>query len=288
MIRIGILVLVVCGIPHSVQAESPVDQAARLETISTEFGLADGPAWDGKGGLYIPDVKGQKLFRYVPETKTMDVVLDDVGRISASFFSHGRLYLSDNGESRIALLKGTEKVTLTQHDKAAKPAIRPNDLVVDSTGGVYYTLTGQHQVMYVTADGKRRVAVEKIDTPNGIILSPDGRTLYVSAYVPKEVWAYSVSDTGMVGAGKLFAVMDDGPEKGADGMTIDTQGNVYCAGARHVWIWAPDGKLLDRIETPTRPINCAFGDADQRSLYITGFGGLYRQRMSVSGANQVN
>ncbi|MFK7778776.1 MAG: alpha/beta hydrolase fold domain-containing protein, partial [Gimesia sp.] len=74
-----------------------------------------------------------------------------------------------------------------------------------------------------------------------------------------------------------------GPDKGADGMTVDRAGNVYCAGPTDIWIWNPDGKLLAKIKTPTRPINCAFGDSDLRSLYITAFGGLYRQRMNAYG-----
>ena len=77
--------------------------------------------------------------------------------------------------------------------------------------------------------------------------------------------------------------MDDGDAKGADGMCIDRAGNVYCAGATAIWIWNPKGELLDKIETPERPINCCFGDQDMRSLYITGFGGLYKQRMHAYG-----
>ena len=263
-------------------AETPVDTTASLEEISTEFGLADGPAWDGVSGLYIPDVKGGKLLKYTPKTKKMNVVLDDAGRISASFYNHGTLYLSDNGESRIARLDGKNKTAITMHDQEAKPAIRPNDLVVDNRGGVYYTLTRQNRVMYVSPEGDRQVAVEDVQTPNGIALSPDESTLYVAAFVPKLIWAYDINE-GKPSNGRIFAKMDSGPDRGADGMAVDRAGNVYCAGPAHVWIWSPGGHLVDKIETPTRPINCAFGDQDMQSLYITCFGGLYRQRMSISG-----
>ncbi len=265
------------------RAESIVDDSSPLETISTEFQLCDGPAWDGGSSLYVPDVKGGKLYRYRPGPKKLDVVLADAGRISGAFYNHGRLFLADNGESCISYLKGGKKVPIAGHDKDAKPPIRPNDLAVDNQGGIYYTLTGQGKVMYITADGKQLTAVEGIDTPNGLILSPDEQTLYVSSYVPKKIWAYEVLTPGSASAGREFSAMDDGPDKGADGMTIDRAGNVYCAGFKHVWIWSPGGKLLAKIETPTRPINCTFGDGDMHSLYITGFGGLYRQRMHVTG-----
>ncbi|WLD15306.1 SMP-30/gluconolactonase/LRE family protein [Planctellipticum variicoloris] len=261
----------------------PLVADSPIETLFTDFGLPDGPAWDGVNTLYIPDVKGAKLYRYNPAKNERSVVLEDSGRLSASFFNLGRLYVSDNGNGRISVLKGKTLEVQDQQDPDAKPPIRPNDLVVDKNGGVWYTLTGQNQVAYVSPQGQRSIGVEGIDSPNGLILSPDENTLYVAAYKPKQIWKYAVTGPGKTGPGALFATMDDGPELGADGMTTDRAGNVYCAGAKDVWIWSPAGKLLHKIVCPTRPINCAFGDANMQSLYITGFGGLYRQKMNISG-----
>ena len=259
-------VLVMCPVTAFASVLMP---GAKVEKVTDGFDLADGPAWDGMSALYVPDVKGQKLWRYVTRTGKKYPVLTDAGRISATFFSHGKLFLSENSAARIAWLKGKEKVGIAGQDPNAKPPARPNDLVVDVNGGIYYTLTRQNQVVYIAPDGKQRVVVEKIETPNGIILSPDGRTLYVAAYVPKEIWAYDVDSQGSTSKARVFSRMDDGPDRGADGMTIDRAGNVYCAGPKHVWVWSPSGKLLDRIETPTRPINCAFAGPDPQQLYIT-------------------
>lgn len=268
---------------HALAADSIVDTASPLETIASDFGLADGPAWDGGGSLYFPDVKGGKLYRYFPRTGKVSVFLDDAGRISASYFNHGKLFLSDNGNSQICVLNGKTKTPIAGQPADAKSPRKPNDLVVDQQGGIYYTLTGAGEVIWISPAGKQSVAVKDIKTPNGLILSPDGNTLYVAAYVPKQIWAYDVTSPGVTKNGRLFAKMDSGPDKGADGMTVDRAGNVYCAGPADIWIWNPAGKLLAKIPTPTRPINCAFGDSDMRSLYITGFGGLYRQRMNAYG-----
>ncbi|HWC91052.1 MAG TPA: SMP-30/gluconolactonase/LRE family protein, partial [Pirellulales bacterium] len=242
-------------------AQSPVDGSSALETISTEFGMCDGPAWGG-GSLWVPDVKGGKLYVYRPGPKKLAVGLADAGRISAVDYNLGRLYLADNGEARIAWLKDGKKAPLGQYAEAgAKPAqLRPNDLVVDSHGGVYFTLTGLGKVIYLPGKDPSRpvIAVGEIDTPNGLALSPDEQTLYVASYAPKKIWAFPVTTPGQTGERRLLASMDDGPEKGADGMTVDRAGNVYCAGPAHVWIWSPSGKLLTKLETPTRPINCAF------------------------------
>ncbi len=264
-------------------AGSVVDESSPLETIATEFGLADGPAWDGSSSLYFPDVKGEKLYRYIPKEQKVQVVMENVGRISASYFSHGTLYLSDNAAGRMARLAKGKKEYLTEAEGSGKDLARPNDLVVDSSGGIYFTLTRQGRVMYRRPDGELIVAVPKVESPNGITMSPDGSTLYVAEYRPKKIQAYDIQADGTATNGRELAAMDDGEALGADGMTIDRAGNVYCAGATDIWIWSPSGKLLAKIACPTRPINCAFGDSDSRSLYITGFGGLYRQRMNAYG-----
>ena len=270
-------------ISKSAQAlDGIVDKSSPLETIETDFGLADGPAWDGSG-LFIPDVKGEKLFRFVPSKKERLLINGKAGRISATFFNSGKLFLSNNAEGQIDVRSGKKTKLFARFDPEAKPSIRPNDLVVDKHGGVYVTLTRQKEVVYISPDGNISTAVAAIETPNGIILSPDESTLYVSAYVPKKIFAYMVVTPGKVIGAREFAFMNDGPDKGADGMTIDRAGNVYCAGPSSVWVWDPTGEKIAEIKTPTRPINCTFGDADMRSLYITGFGGLYRQRMLAYG-----
>lgn len=264
-------------------AESPIDRAVELQEVATEFGLCDGPAWNDRGALFIPDVKGQTLYQYFARQNKLVPLLKDAGRFSASYFNHGQLYVSDNGRARIAILDGKKLKTVAQLDEDEKPTKRPNDLVVDHDGGIYVTMTRQNQVYYISPQGEVSIAVDNIETPNGIGLSPDEQTLYVSAYVPKQVWSYRIDSPGKASEGKLFASMKPGPDKGADGMTLDRAGNVYCTGPESVYIWSPSGELLDELKTPTRPINCAFGDQDLRSLYITCFGGLYKQRTKVSG-----
>jgi gluconolactonase len=264
------------------EPQSIIDETSPLETIATDFGLADGPAWNGRA-LTFPDVKGGKLFRYFPKPKKVVTAHGDIGRISASFFNRGTLFLSDNGNGVISRLDGQKKVELTKPMGEGKDLQKPNDLVVDQRGGIYFTLTRENKVMYRKPDGGMMVAVDGVVSPNGITLSPDEKTLYVAAYRPKEIWQYTLDVPRRSDEGMKFATMDDGKALGADGMTIDRAGNVYCAGATDIWIWNPSGKLLGKIACPTRPINCTFGDSDMRSLYITGFGGLYRQRMNTYG-----
>lgn len=273
------------------QTESPVDRRTSLQTITTDVQLADGPSWDG-WSLMIPDVKAGKLLRYIPKRNEMQTFASGIGKVSATYLNHGRLYLSENGLSRIGFLDGRKSAAIARFEsldsvsskgqKKPRP-YKPNDLVVDRSGGIYVTFTSQNRVVYVAPNGQLKVAVDGIDSPNGITLSPDEKTLYVASFIPKKIWAYPVTDPGVTDQGKQIAAMDPGPSRGADGMAVDRAGNIYCAGPADIWIWSPSGKLLDKIACPTKPINCTFGDQDMRSLYITGPGAIYRQRMKISG-----
>ena len=265
---------------------SPVDRSCELTLVSDDFGLADGPAWNGRS-LYVPDVKQSVIKRYTPSQDKWQVVHKGADRISASVFSHGKLFVANNSGAKIQTFAGNKfsagPTDMMVIEEADKPKKRPNDLVVDHHGGVYFTLTRQNQVVYLAPDGTSNIFSETVESPNGITISPDNSTLYVAAYKAKKIVAIAITEPGSAGQATDFAVMDDGEALGADGMSIDRAGNVYCAGANDIWIWNPNGKLLDKINCPTRPINCTFGDAEMRTLYITGFGGLYKQQMKISG-----
>lgn len=258
--------------------------AGRLEQVVSGQGMPDGPAWDGKF-LWFPDVKKRQLLRYDPGDGKVTVVLDKAGVISATEMDHrGRLLLSENPLRRISRFDGEKVVAVVEHAEH-KPPRNPNDLAVAEDGSIYHTLTATDEVWYTSGDGSRSKAVASVPKPNGIAISPDGKTLYVSAFVEKKVHAFEVNGDGTLGPGRVLAAMDDGTkELGADGTTCDSAGNVYCAGPKHIWVWNSQGELLVKIDVPQKPINCEFGDADRKSLYITAGDSIYRVRMNVTGA----
>ena len=264
--------------------DSPVDRSVSLALVSDDFGLADGPSWQG-WYLTVPDPKAQVVKRFITKQNKWNVLAQEK-RFSASFFNHGKSYFADHGEGAIRCLDQNNKWSLVyQEDLTKDKGRRPNDLVVDRNGGIFYTLTRPGEVVYLSSNGKAKTIASDVETPNGLILSPDEKTLYVSEYVPKNIISFQVGNEGALTNRKLFASMEDGqPDlKGADGMCVDRAGNVYCAGPKDIWIWDSKGKLVDKIVCPDRAVNCAFGGTQLRDLYLTGFGGVYVQRMKVSG-----
>jgi sugar lactone lactonase YvrE len=260
-------------------ADGLIAQGADLEEVVTGLGMPDGPAWDGKL-LWFPDVKKQQLYKYDPATQQTTLVLDKAGIISATAMDHrNRLMLSEHLLGRISRFEGEAVAPVVQHDEHTPPR-RPNDLAVARDGGIYHTLTATDEVWYTSTDGSRSLAVARVPRPNGIALSPDGKTLYVSAFLDKKIHAFPVQPDGLLGPGTIFASADDGlKESGADGLTCDSAGNVYCTLPRSIRVWDPRGAPLATIEIPKKPINCEFGDADGKSLYITAGDSIYRLRI---------
>ena len=269
---------------------SPVDSEGALMRVGDSFGLPDGPAWDDVGELVVSDVKGQAVRCYDPAKKSWQDVSMEPARYSGFFIQLGKLYAADNGngvvrvfsERKPGKVSAAETFSLGEPDKKGKPP-RPNDLVVDRQGNVYVTVTGRNEVVCVRSDGTTSVATTGVISPNGITMSPDEKTLYVASYKPKTIEKFPVVSPGVLGDQQRFAVMDDGDAPGADGMAIDSAGNVYCAGATAVWIWNSAGQLLETVECPTRPINATFGGTDRKTLFVACFDGVYALPMKTSG-----
>ena len=191
----------------------------------------------------------------------------------------------------------------------------PNDLVADAKGGIYFTdpqYTNDRvknqpgpAVYYLSPDGKitRLFEPNRFVSPNGILLSPDGKILYVNNTTGNEswyqanrdkgnyIWAYDVNDDGTVSNGRLFGklfVTEDvldrgGRDTGADGMTIDKMGNIYVATSYGVQIINAKGEYVGMINLPTYPVSCCFGDDDMKSLYIVSYSWVFKIRTNMEG-----
>jgi gluconolactonase len=136
-------------------------------------------------------------------------------------------------------------------------------------------------VYFLKPDHKTLVKVEgSLKQPNGIIGTPDEKTLYVSDIGSKKTWSFSINSDGSLNNKKLFC------EMGSDGMTIDEKGNVYLTG-NGVTIFDKTGKRIGNIPVPEKwTANICFGDKDRKSLFITATTGLYRIRLQVKGGEK--
>ena len=250
---------------------------APLTPIDQEFQLADGAAWDGAGQLFVPDVKAETVLRFnlrQPGQAPRAIVKDRA--ISGTCYQLGKLFLSDNRGSQIAVWTPDGK---TETVAQFAPNQRPNDLTVDPSGNIYVTFTGEGVVRKITPDGNASVFADKLITPNGIALSPDGMSLYVSSAKSGQIYQIDVPDrhADRPQLARRFAQLPETKDGfRGDGMCVDRAGNLYVTGAESVFVFDPNGTPIDSLTPPERPINVILGGIDGRRLFLSTFGGLYR------------
>ncbi len=207
--------------------------------------------------------------------------------------------LCQHGNRRIVRISKDRQVSSYLDRFEGKRFNSPNDLVYKSDGALYFTdppygLIKQDEDpskeikfngVYRYAGGKPQAIIKDLTRPNGIAFSPDEKILYVSNSDEKhKVWMrYDVQPDGTVANGKVFYDATSETEKGLpDGMKVDTDGNLYCAGPAGIWIFSPGGKHIGTIKPGEVPANCNWGD-DGKSLYITAETGLYRIKLAATG-----
>lgn len=134
---------------------------------------------------------------------------------------------------------------------------------------------GRLYLVYATSTGQ----------PNGLTLSPDETILYMADSQLSEVRRFDVAPDGTTSTGTRFTLTSAGGPggSGGDGITTDVNGNLYVSTSVGVKVYRPDAGYLGRIQLAQEPANCAFGDADHRTLYITARTGLFRVRLNVPG-----
>ena len=169
----------------------------------------------------------------------------------------------------------------------------PNDVVVRRDGHVYFTdpastalkgppELGFNGVYHVTPEGQISLVSSSMSRPNGIALSPDGRLLYVADSQLKTIVAFDLDVKGNASRERLLISGVDGTP---DGLRVAQSGNLYVA-CRGIAIYTPGGELLRTIEFPEQPANCAFGDTDLRTLFVTARTSVYRVRLPEPGSLQ--
>jgi gluconolactonase len=174
----------------------------------------------------------------------------------------------------------------------------PNDVTVDTQGRVYFTdpryvgaepreITTE-SVYRVDPDGTVAQIITEVEKPNGIVLSPDMKTLYLADSNPggnQHLLSFPLRPDGTVGAKRLLH--DFRKQRGIDGMCVDVEGNIYgAAGSGRtggIYIFDTAGKQLGFISVPESPTNCVFGDKDRKTLYVTAGRCLYRIKLAIEG-----
>jgi gluconolactonase len=262
----------------------------RIEKIATGYAFTEGPAWSPLSFLVFSDIPNNKLLKFMPGDKAAVYREESSGANGNKFDEQGRLYTCESHTRRVTRTDKKGKVEVLAERWQGKRLNAPNDLAVRKEGDVYFTdpAFGNQQdsreldffgVYRITRKGELEVIAKPKGRPNGIALAPGGRTLYVGNSDEKNVRAYDLDRSGAASNERTLISGIDGVP---DGICVDEKGNLYVA-ANQLYVYSADGKPLGMIELPETPSNCAFGDPDLGSLYITARTSVYRARLDVKG-----
>ena len=274
-----------------------IGPVGKVEKLHGGFGFTEGPAADRHGNVYFTDIPNERIHK-VDAAGKLSVFLHPSKHCNGLMFSAaGEMFACEMDGRLVAIDSTGKKVRELAPGYDGTRFNAPNDLVIDRAGGIYFTdprfrapdplPQSKEAVYYRATGGKVSRLADDLLAPNGVILSPDEKTLYVIPSLQKEMMAYSVKAPGKLGQGRVFCTLKQ-PESadrpsGGDGLAIDTAGNLYITSRLGLQVYNPAGKLLGIIEFPEQPSNATFGGRGMKTLYVTARTSFYAAKMQSTG-----
>ena len=279
----------------------------KVTVIKSGFQGTEGPIGMPDGTVIFTETQANRITRIAADGTTSTFLENTNGSNGLAFDAKGRLISVQTtpGQTKIGVLypKGAEAVLSDNVD--GKGYGRPNDLVVSTRGGIYFTEPGPNvtpgapppatpplppAVYFIPPGGKATKVAEGIERPNGIMLSRDEKTLYVNNSNGEYLLSFDIKPDGTVGNKRNFAKYQGGSKNdsgvfvsGADGLAIDNEGRIYAATAAGVEVYDAKGTHLGTIPLSRAPQNIAFAGPDKKTLYIVGRGSAFKVDLLTPG-----
>jgi len=272
-----------------------IAEGAQVEVLGEGYSFTEGPAVDREGNVFFTDQPNDRIVKYDAEDHSLSDWLKPAGRSNGTYFDKsGNLIACADEKNELWSITPDKKITVLLSEFQGKLLNGPNDLWIRPDGNLYFTdplyardywkrdkamqQPGQYVYFFDVKTKMARPIVTDLKQPNGIIGTPDGRTMYVADIGANKTYSFSVKADGSLENKKLFC------ELGSDGMTIDADGNIYLTG-KGVTVFDKNGEKLTNIPIPEPwTANVTFGGKDRHLLFITASKKVYGVRMRVKGA----
>jgi len=260
---------------------SQTDTKFEFVKIADALNFPEGPAWDGKGNLYVSSCYGG----YITKISNYEY-LKFIDSSSSNFlkqtngltiYADGSIFACDYGIGAILKIspEGNSEIFIDGYE--GKRFNRPNDLAFDLEGNLYFTDPKSYgkdkfdgRIFKVNIKKKEvHVVADSLAFPNGIAFFPDGKKIFVCESALNRILSFNADNDGSLSNKKVFAELPGGDP---DGLAFDIEGNLYAAhfGGGAIYVFSPEGILKEKIITPgKKPSNIEFGGNDMRTLYIT-------------------
>lgn len=299
LLRLAITLTISLLTSHSnLFAQSILDPEAEVIEIASGIQQPEGPVWKEGTGLLFSDIRDSKIYKWTEEGGKQ-VYLDPSDSTNGLTFDlEGRLLAGQMGKRRIVRIEHDGTQTSLADNYEGKKLNSPNDLVVKSDGSIFFTdpdfnIPGGWRNKELTFNGVYRISskgnlqlLTTLTLPNGICFSPDEKKLYINDSQVHKIYAWDVIDDSTITNKRLFFTI---PVNGyADGMKVDEEGNIYATCSSAVWVISPEGELIGKISLPSNvsASNCAWGEADGKTLFITAGKSVYKVKPLVTGTEK--
>ena len=283
--------LFVVAIKASAQL-APYDTTVKPQLISRQFKFTEGASVDKKGNVFFTDQPNNKIWEYDTNGR-LSVFLGSAGRSNGMYFDHkGNLVTCADEHDQLWSISPKKKIKVLLTNFNGHLMNGPNDIWIDAKDGIYMTdpyyqrdywtrtksdLTGE-KVYYLPKGSYQPIIVDSIiKKPNGIVGTPDGKYLYVADIGANKTYKYTINKNGNL-SDRVLVI-----EQGADGITLDEEGNIYLCG-NGITIYNPAGKKIGHIQiNEPWTANLCFGGKNKDILFITASTAIYTVKMNVKG-----
>ena len=275
-------VVIAPDIPGVVKGGTP------MQLVKSGFDGAESPIAMPDGSLLFVEYEASRVVK-IDNAGNVSTFVDNTNRtIGLAFDAKGRLIGTQSREPRVGVLY-PRRATLADSFEG-QPLVRPNDLVIDRKGGIYFSdpIPGATRfrepppgrkplIFYITPAGALTKATDFVMAPNGVQLSPDEKTLYATN--GDHIVAFDVQPDGTLARPRDFVT------SGGDGMAVDAAGRLYSAVAalQAVRVFSPQGDDLGMIPVGVAPQAVAFAGSEKKTLYAVGRGAVYKLAMIAEG-----
>ena len=263
---------------------------AAVDKVATDCKFTEGPATDAAGNVFFSDRPNDRILKIAPDGD-VSIYRKPAGGANGLIIDRmNRLVMCQYNRKRVARIEPDGTETVLADNYKGEPLIGPNDLCVDLRGRIYFTdpyygpEEERHKftaaIYRIDAPGEIVRLVVSLLKPNGILITPDNRYVYVSDRGTQKLHRFEVlENASLTPAGIVY---DFAPDRGVDGMCLDVYGNIYAAAGQDattgLFVVSPAGELLLHKPMPEFSTNVIFAGPDARDLYFTATTSVYRLR----------
>lgn len=277
---------IICTSPYSKLPESMRKTGQQSDWLQSRerhnvHSFLEGPTFDAEGNLYCTDIPFGRIFKVDANEKFETITEYDGEPNGMKVFQNGQALIADHRRGLLTLNLKTGSISVVVSRAWGEGFRGLNDLIIASSGDIYFTDQGQSGLQDPTgklyrlrSSGELEIVLNSIPSPNGLAFNPDESTLYLNVTRTNQVWRVPLDRNGHASKVGVFLNMSGGG--GPDGLAVDTKGNLFVAapGTESVWVFSPLGEPIYRLisKVGKRPTNIAFGGTNNQTLFITESG----------------